>query len=299
MIGKAARLPGVQPATMRALGFCLLVALAASGGGDSDHSERRLDLLIDGFCNGSPLERKAAREALRRYGTRAWLRLRDLLDHDDPDIRQRARLVWNAIVTDRGRNWKVPTLQTSYDPATGLPAMVREKSSGLLMFLVRPGTVAVGGRVIELTEPLYVGVQEMTRAQYGAGRPDLIYIYPEKSADLPMTNLTTEAIGKLCRATGLRLPTRAEWEYAYYSGKTPDEKADESPRTARVPVGSTRPNRHGIYGMGGNVAEWCTGRRGGPPAFLMGGSYLDSRPAVRAPPTRRGPQIGFRLVRRP
>jgi len=273
---------------MRGVGSLLLVALAALGSDD----ERRLDALVDRFCHGTTaVERKAAQDELHHYGTRAWLRFRTLLSHDDPDIRQRARRVWNAVVTGRGRNWKIPTLQTTYDSATGLPLLVREKASGVLMFLVRPGTTEVSGRVLELTAPLYVGMHEVTLAQYGAGRSDLIYFHSKKRANLPVSAITTKDIGKFCKATGLRLPTRTEWAYVYHAGRALDQP--------RVPVGSTKRNGFGIYEMRGNVAEWCTEERGGPPAYLMGGSFLDNRLAIRAAPNLRGPQIGFRVVREP
>jgi formylglycine-generating enzyme required for sulfatase activity len=133
-------------------------------------------------------------------------------------------------------------------------------------------------------------------------------------------------------ATGYRLPTEAEWEYAakggnkdpmayeYAGSNSPGGVAwhtDNSGGSTHQ-VGTKQPNSLGLYDMSGNVWEWCWDRYGnysgsaqtdprGPSTgayrVLWGGSWSYSARYVRSadryntPPSGRSSRIGFRLVR--
>jgi formylglycine-generating enzyme required for sulfatase activity len=82
-------------------------------------------------------------------------------------------------------------------------------------------------------------------------------------------------------ASGYRLPTEAEWEYACREGRSSGSLAFHSGPISSIgvvpldrnldlvgwyggnsggttrPVGTREPNRHGLYDMHGNASEWC------------------------------------------
>jgi formylglycine-generating enzyme required for sulfatase activity len=136
-------------------------------------------------------------------------------------------------------------------------------------------------------------------------------------------------------ATGYRLPTEAQWEYAakggdplapgwvgytYAGSNDPDEVAWHSGNSGSRTheVGTKAANGLGLYDMIGNVWEWCWdwydsyssepqtnpgGASSGSDRVLRGGYWYDSAEFVRSAfrsisdPDYRSNSVGFRLVR--
>jgi len=130
--------------------------------------------------------------------------------------------------------------------------------------------------------------------------------------------------------TGWRLPTEAEWEYAYRAGTTTAwYNGDDESKVGDIawfssnssdtthPVAQKQPNAWGLYDMAGNVWEWCWDRYGGYPGTVTdpvgptegsfrvfrGGSWFFDESNTRAAfryydsPGIRISDFGFRLAR--
>ena len=226
-----------------------------------------------------------------------------------------------AVVTD-------VTLRNAIT-ASGLPWRVRDTSSNIEMLLVPAGTFMMGCSAstqfgclsdespthqVTLTQAFYMGRYEVTQAQWTAkmgSNPSNFVPANGYSSDTtkPVERVSWNMIaaaGGFNSVTGLRLPTEAEWEYAYRAGTTtafhsypaqPTGFNDGSllgniawfyPAAGNQThaVGGKFANGLGLHDMAGNVWEWCQD--------WYSSTYYTSSPVTN--PT--GPTTGtYRLLR--
>ena len=199
-----------------------------------------------------------------------------------------------ARMCERRMNPGLPGFEiagAAFDDATGLPRQVRVAGQGIPMLLVPGGEADIGSeRFAEArpvhtvrVEPFYLGRHEVTQAEWKAvmgSNPSA-----QKGDLLPVEQVSWEdaqafvtALNARAAGGGFRLPTEAEWEFAARAGGEADEAYSlKAPRA----VESGRPNRLGLFDLGGNVREWCS-------SLLAAYPYdaRDGREDARAPGLR-------------
>ena len=212
--------------------------------------------------------------------------------------------------------------------ATNLPWRVLDNGTNIEMLLVPSGTFMMGCSAsnqsscdsdenplhqVTLTNAFYIGKTEVTQAQWQAkmGSNPSAFQGQSDSPSRPVENVSWNMItaaGGFNSATGLRLPTEAEWEFAYRAGTTtafhsypsqPTGFNDDTllPNIAWYSinaggqthaVGGKLANALGLHDMSGNVWEFCqdwfgayssdnvinpTGPKTGTRRMLRGGNW--------------------------
>jgi formylglycine-generating enzyme required for sulfatase activity len=220
--------------------------------------------------------------------------------------------------------------------ATGYAWRVRDNGTNIEMVLIPPGTFNMGCSAsnaygcnsnespvhsVTLTDAFYLGRYEVTQAQWTAKKgwnPSEFQPPYTATADTnrPVEQVSWNTIQGFLTATGLRLPTEAEWEYAYRAGTTtafhgftwylngtnddtlvgniawfsgnngssPNEPID--PTYGTKAVGQKAANGFGLHDMAGNVREWVND--------WYGSTYYSSSPSTNPP----GPASGTSRVLR-
>ena len=218
--------------------------------------------------------------------------------------------------------------------SSGFAWRVKHTATQIEMLLVPPGNFAMGCspstafpcdffespvHQVTLTNAFYIGRYEVTQSQWQArmGSNPALYQSASDAPSHPVEQVSWNAIQGFLTSTAMRLPTEAEWEYAYRAGTTtafhsgpgfPNGTNDDAlaPLIAwysqaatfsTVAVGGKASNAFGCHDMGGNVQEWVADSLGvygagavtnpiGPPAtgvnMYRGGSWYFDSGNVRA-----------------
>jgi formylglycine-generating enzyme required for sulfatase activity len=215
--------------------------------------------------------------------------------------------------------------------ATGLAWRVKDTASGVEMVLVPPGSFVMGcsstplsacyssetpTHSVTLTTAFYLSQHEVTQARWSSAMGSNPSQFQSGAAGVaasrPVERVSWNMAQGYLAATGFRLPTEAEWEFAYRAGtntafhstpSAPNGTSVESqvgliawywtnagnpafPTYGTNPVGTKAPNALGLFDMSGNVAEWT--------ADYYSASYYASSPPVDPP----GPPSGSLRVLR-
>jgi formylglycine-generating enzyme required for sulfatase activity len=167
------------------------------------------------------------------------------------------------------------------------------------MVLIPPGSFQMGEQgwatpvhQVTLTNAFYLGRYEVTQAQWQARMGSNPSLFQSATSQVPgdqVPNRPVETVswnmiagaGGFMAQTGMRLPTEAEWEYAYRAGTTtayhgftgyPSGTNDDAllrhigwydqgscslgAACQTRPVGGKAGNGFGLHDMAGNVHEW-------------------------------------------
>jgi formylglycine-generating enzyme required for sulfatase activity len=236
--------------------------------------------------------------------------------------------------------------------ASGLAWRVRDTATQMEMLLVPPGTFTMGctfltnlfgcypyeipTHSVTLTQAFYLGRYEVTQGQWVArmgSNPSYWQGYSD-SANRPVERVSWDTIQVYLSATGMRLPSEAEWEYACRAGTTtwfqngsndgnnvgPIAWYNVNSGNQTHAVGGKAANALGLFDMSGNVWEMVNDWYGGYSSsaqtnplgpvsgtyrVLRGGSWINDSVVVRSSfrsnstPDTSSYVTGFRVARAP
>jgi formylglycine-generating enzyme required for sulfatase activity len=248
-----------------------------------------------------------------------------------------------AVVTD-------VTLRAAIS-ASGLAWRVRDSATQMEMLLLPQGTFTMGCTAsidwvctfsenpthsVTLTQAFYMGRYEVTQGQWVAkmGSNPSSFQFDPDSAIHPVERVSWNTIQGYLSATGMRLPSEAEWEYACRTGTTTafNNGSSDDATVGNIAwyngnsggqthaVGGKAANALGLHDMAGNVWEWVNdwyegyssgaqtnplGPVSGTSRVLRGGSWYSNTNVVRSSfrgsntPDGTYTNFGFRVARAP
>jgi len=213
--------------------------------------------------------------------------------------------------------------------ATGLAWRVKDTATQIEMVLIPPGTFNMGCSAsqqygcyswenpvhqVTLTNAFYLGRYEVTQAQWQARMGSNPSYFQSASTQVPLAQVPQRPVERVSwntiqgflSQTGMRLPTEAEWEYAYragtttafhgYTGQLSGTNDDDllgniawfasNSNSQTRPVGGKLGNGFGLHDMAGNVWEWAND--------WYGSNYYSTSPPVNP----QGPSSGSTRVLR-
>ena len=224
---------------------------------------------------------------------------------------------------------------------SGLPWRVRDTATQIEMLLIPPGTFLMGDanwaspvHTVTLTNAFYMGRHEVKQWQWVASMGSNPSYNSGYGGSVPVESVSWTTIQGFLSVTGMRLPSEAEWEYAYRAGTTTTFYNGSSEANIGTiawysansgnlphPSGGKAANALGLYDMSGNVWEWVkdwsgsysagaqvnpTGPASGTTRVYRGGSYtsgytryLSSSYRGYNSPSNASYMIGFRVARTP
>jgi formylglycine-generating enzyme required for sulfatase activity len=229
-------------------------------------------------------------------------------------------------------------LRDKFDSYHGTMTMDLGNGVKMMLVLIPAGKFTMGEEndkhEVSISNPFYMGVTEVTQAQYEAvmGTNPSNFKGATNPVEMVSWNDATEFCKKLSEQTrrAIRLPTEAEWEYACRAGTATafsfgDADSalgdyawyDANSGSTTHPVGQKKPNAWGLYDMHGNVWERCAdwweqypkgpvtdpqGPASGAHRVIRGGSWGNNLNGCSAmhraddAPGNRGRNHGFRVV---